>query len=179
MKKNNKGFTLTELIVSVAIFGILSVAVLGFVYASSRSYSSVYSSIGLQAESQLALNQVKERLIDCNGAVSFHEDAASSTLRVVCITDSDGDGESESVCHAFRYLVEDGRLYYRLFEGEGDFGGGVDGWEPVAGGLTEFNYTRERDAATVTMSFERRGKTYSGAEVVSLRNSPSGGGEGG
>lgn len=167
MKKNNKGFSLMELIVSVAIFGVLSATVLGFVYSGSRSYSSIYTSLGLQSESQLALSQVSERLMDCNGSLSFEESADGAAL-YIHRTDSAGEKE----CQIFRFRAEDGVLYY-ICAAEGEApGAGEDGWEPVAAHMTGFDYSREQNAVTVSMSFERRGKTYEASEVVSLRNSP-------
>ena len=58
MKTDNRGFTLTELIVCIVIFSIVLLAVFGFMVAGARSYSNVDSRVARQLKSQLALGQI-------------------------------------------------------------------------------------------------------------------------
>ena len=69
MKTDNRGFTLTELIVSIAIFAIVAAAAYGFMVAGANSYSSVSDALSRQLRSQMTFSQIENRLIDCNSAV--------------------------------------------------------------------------------------------------------------
>ena len=50
----NSGFTLVELIIAIAIVGILGTAVFGFMTVGSRNFSEGRTEVSLQSESQLA-----------------------------------------------------------------------------------------------------------------------------
>ena len=67
MKTNNKGFTLAELLVSVAIFGVVLAAAFGFMLTSAKSYNKVNDRLEIQTQSQMALNLIEEYVIDCAG----------------------------------------------------------------------------------------------------------------
>lgn len=62
--KNPKGYSLIELIVVVAILAIVGTAVFGFFLTSSRLYKNDSDEVNLQYESQLAVNQLENLLID-------------------------------------------------------------------------------------------------------------------
>ncbi len=69
--KNPKGYSLIELIVVVAILAIVGTAVFGFFLTSSRLYKNDSDEVNLQYESQLAVNQLENLLIDATTAVSY------------------------------------------------------------------------------------------------------------
>ena len=64
MRRNNKGFSLVELIVALAIFAIAGVAVFGFMVNSSRLYQRTNVEVKLQYEQQLAVNQIRDMYHD-------------------------------------------------------------------------------------------------------------------
>ena len=70
-KRENKGFSLVELIVVIAIFSVVSVAVGGFLFAASRSYSINAGELNLQDEAQLVANQVQEMVLDTAYGISY------------------------------------------------------------------------------------------------------------
>lgn len=172
-KKNNRGFTLVELLVSLAILMVLSAAVLGFVSSASSSYSSIFSNVNLQFESQVVMAQVQEYLVDCNGGLCFVSDGGGSTLTVV---DRDDSG---CTAHVFRFDAASGDLYYSKRNISTDGGSPVmEAGEEyfLSGRVTDFAVslpqTDSADAADVTLSFAVRGKSYTGTQTVALRNGP-------
>lgn len=71
MRKNQKGFTIVELLIAVAILSIVVAAVCGFILVGSRSYAAGNSDINVQQEAQLALNQMSDVLIDTTRSVTY------------------------------------------------------------------------------------------------------------
>ena len=70
-KRENKGFSLVELIVVIAIFSVVSVVVGGFLFAASRSYSINANELNLQDEAQLVANQMQEMILDTSYGISY------------------------------------------------------------------------------------------------------------
>lgn len=80
MKRDQKGFTIVELLIAVAILSIVVASVCGFILVGSRSYAAANSDINVQQESQLALNQMSDLLIDTTRSVTYTGfDAVSGT----------------------------------------------------------------------------------------------------
>ncbi|MEG1848279.1 MAG: prepilin-type N-terminal cleavage/methylation domain-containing protein [Lachnospiraceae bacterium] len=67
----NKGFTLIELVVSIAILGVVGLAVMGFMTTGSRTYTNVNEEVDLQYEAQLSVNQLRDLIIDANRGVAY------------------------------------------------------------------------------------------------------------
>ena len=80
LRKNNRGFTLVELIVSTAILGIIAVAAGAFMVAGTRTYSSLNYTVRLQYEAQLAMAQLQEYTIDCTEGIAW--DASETKLYI-------------------------------------------------------------------------------------------------
>ena len=70
-KRENKGFSLVELIVVIAIFSVIGVAVGGFMMAASRSYAVNANELNLQEEAQLVANQMQEMILDTAYGISY------------------------------------------------------------------------------------------------------------
>ena len=66
MRTGNKGYTLFELMVSVAIFALIMVGIISLMRTSSIFYMGGQSEVRLQEEAQIALNQIEDLLIDTN-----------------------------------------------------------------------------------------------------------------
>lgn len=67
----NKGFSLVELIVAMAILSIVGTAVIGFCLAGTNSYKTVSADVDLQYEAQLSLNQLEDLIIDATRGVVY------------------------------------------------------------------------------------------------------------
>ncbi len=106
MLKNNKGFTMVELVVSIAVLSLLSIGVTSLMTTGARNYSTVNTLVNLQYESQMALAQVQEYAIDCNYAINWND--TDNTLTIV----NKGDADFDFVYHVFRLDNTDNTLYY-------------------------------------------------------------------
>lgn len=96
MRKNQKGFTLVELIIAVAILAVVTLAVSGFIVVGSRSYTSANTDIMLQQDAQLALNQMSDVIIDTTESISYSGLVGGSMQTV--LKDSEFSGEATDKC---------------------------------------------------------------------------------
>lgn len=69
--KANKGFSLVELIIAVAILVIVIGSVCSFIVISSRNYANGNNDISVQQEAQLALNQMSDVIIDATRSINY------------------------------------------------------------------------------------------------------------
>lgn len=72
IKKNNLGFTLVELICAIAILAIISVSIVTFITVSSTSFKESNTEVNLQYETQVAVNRIKDLIMDTNRAVCYY-----------------------------------------------------------------------------------------------------------
>lgn len=70
--KNNKGFTLIELIVALAVMSIVMVEIFTLMSNSSVLYRKGSAEVDLQAEAQQLIQQMEELMIDCNNSISIN-----------------------------------------------------------------------------------------------------------
>jgi len=147
--KNKKGFSIIEMLVSFAIFGILSVALVGFLSMSSRSYRRTHDLVNLQVEHQIVMNMLNEYIIDCDEEIII----ADNMLTIV------SRGETSL------FTLEDGGLFMNGF--------------PVSRHATAFaveiDVQNMFTLVNVTMTFSPTNpqdtRTYTATRTIALRNS--------
>lgn len=88
MRKDQRGFTIVELLIAIAILSIVVAAVCSFILVGSRSYASANSDISVQQEAQLAMNQMSDVLIDTTRSVNY-VGYDSSDRSVLALKDSE------------------------------------------------------------------------------------------
>lgn len=88
MRTGNKGYTLFELMVSVAIFALIMVGIISLMRTSSIFYMGGQSEVRLQEEAQIALNQIEDLLIDTNDKVATVD--GTDGARVYSVHKADG-----------------------------------------------------------------------------------------
>lgn len=71
VRKDQKGFTLVEVLIATAILSIVVLTVCTFIVVGSRSYATANSDINVQQEAQLALNQMSDVMIDTTRSVNY------------------------------------------------------------------------------------------------------------
>lgn len=74
MRKNNKGFSLVELIVTFAIISIIGLAVFGFMSVSNRQFRTVSTDVGLQYDQQVVVNQIRDYILESSDAIFYDND---------------------------------------------------------------------------------------------------------
>ena len=173
MRNNDRGFTLVELIVSIALLGIIAVAAAGFLVTGTRTYTNVNYSVRLQYETQLAMNQIQDYVINCSQGIAW-----------------DGDGSTCSTLYIVNSDKTEKKISFSSTDGTLSFGQGIaaETDSVIASDLmaenvtafsvtfspapTEQNKTTTAAAATVTLTMERGGKSYTGTQTIALRNKP-------
>lgn len=103
MKNDNRGLSLAELVVSLAIFAIVLTSVFSFMLAGSKAYTNISDRLSLDLDAELLMNQLTEYLIDCNGTVYYHD----HNLYVV---NQEEDGSYTAQVFAFR--PDDKAIYF-------------------------------------------------------------------
>lgn len=69
---DNKGLSLVELIITMAICGFVSIAILAFLRSGSIFYTRINAEVELQMEAQTTYNQIRDNIMNTEvGAVSF------------------------------------------------------------------------------------------------------------
>lgn len=71
--KNSKGFTLIEVVVGMAIMGVVAMVVTMMLTAGTNMFVSVYSRSGLMFRSQVASLQIRDIFTDCEGIASLDD----------------------------------------------------------------------------------------------------------
>lgn len=183
--KNNKGFTLSELLVSAAIFGIVLAAIFGFMLASAKSFNKVNDRVEIQGASQAALNLLEEYAIDCSGGIAFMD--SSSSLYIFGAAETTGE---ETNCNVDIFRLNEGVLEYGKTEAT------LTDFDEVTNTAT-YSFTTPADSAfykvaaktvnfAVTLSeknnavssveimigMKNRSADYSGSKNIALRNTP-------
>lgn len=69
-KRNNKGYTLVEMLITLAIFGIIMVGIAMMMRTTSISYLKGSREVAMQTEVQIVANQVEELLVDATTGFS-------------------------------------------------------------------------------------------------------------
>ncbi|MGM9521966.1 MAG: prepilin-type N-terminal cleavage/methylation domain-containing protein [Oscillospiraceae bacterium] len=167
MKENNKGFTLVELIVSVAILGIVALAAGGFMIAGSRAYSNLSYTLRLQYESQLIMEQVQEYLVDCSAGMAWD----GNTLYVV--DNDDSVPSSTKKVYVFTWDSTDQTIRFNSGAAAENISG-ITAIDLMAEhvSLMQVEFADSQREVTVKLKMERNGKSYEAQQVIALRNQP-------
>lgn len=128
----NKGFTLIELIVTIAIIAIFSGVVLTFISTGSNTYRSTSSSAKVQMETQETFDQIEELIIDVNRSLYYANgsgdslgaeikndikqsggaDSTGDKTFIICNEYKNGTGSSQYICDVLDWDKDDATIYY-------------------------------------------------------------------
>lgn len=182
--KNNKGYTLVELLVTLAVFAIIMAEVGSMMMNSSRLYRNGTYEVELQTEAQQIVQQMEELLIDVTCSVSVDYQPTLSSDFITISNNSHGlDGDGDSTIF---YITVDkdpdlgyGTLYFSKTSS-------VPGETPVTNirmaeyvqsiSLNMEAYTSDVVTLNVSMNNGRYG--YQASQDIYLRNGVGSGGGG-
>ena len=156
--KTNKGYTLAELLVAIAIFSIVMLSIVTVMRNVSISYRNESKEVELQESAQILLSQVEDLLVDCQKCKNLGG--------VIEITDS---SSASGVVHSLK--VEDGSVWYQY---------GSSSYEELAKNVDSFtitdlqsNHGDNKCKVTVSMVANVAGSknyTYTATKDVVFRN---------
>lgn len=199
LNQKNKGFSLVEVLIAVAILAIISGSTLLFMRQSSLTYNKTVSDVEVQTEAQLTANAITDRVIDCETQLKFYDGHESTTV--------DSSGSSVTVFDSYTvkykvdgttYTVEDHVLqltnadsatqavifwdkdreviYYNETAWDGSAWTSFDEnkAELIASGVTLFDVHTEKLEKQKILEFDveysNKGKKYKGSYQVHMRN---------
>ena len=195
MRIGKKGFTLVEIIVSLAIMSIVAGAVGAFVIAGNNSYMRGNRELTLQEEAQLTANQLIDLIIDVERGINFQTTIGSAV-------DEEGHIVADNVPAAELILRNNDNVYmvrwqggsgydsanqlylYEASNGGKDSDGNMIWGDPVSAApslmaeyVTAFNIDLtdlDKRKVKLEMKFSYQDKTYDISETIKLRNDLSG-----
>ena len=195
-KNNNRGFTLIELIITVAIIAIFSGVILTFIGTGSNTYRSTSNSAKVQMEAQETADSLEDLIIDANysidyqsasgGAITNDIDGDSGTgdkVLIICNKSNSGDdstgnagsGDSGSAGYIYDILYwnrTEQKIYYSQNK-TGSVSSGTSG-SVLAEGITDFQADVSKAASDKIVRFQlgiKRGtKEIKTLHSVTLRN---------
>ncbi len=106
LKRDNAGFTLVELVATIAIFAIASTAIFGFLNIATRSYGKGNNEVELQYEAQLAANQLMNLIIDTKKGITY-EYVTDSAARGTITSDAGIPAEAEITSKIITLYADD------------------------------------------------------------------------
>ncbi len=183
--KNNHGFTLVELIVTMAVFALVMVQVGAIVANCSKLYKKGISHVGLQSEAQRVIQLTEELMIDATESISANASATypgSDDISIVTNTVDGGHYQYDIYLKKDNVSDETGKVYLKKTE----IGGSTIADQVMAENIKSIscnmsNYASD-DRVTVSVTMKSGEYEYDCVDIkdIYLRNqigSGSGGGD--
>lgn len=178
--RNNKGFSMVELLVAFGIMGVIVTTVGYMMTTSSKTYSSLSTEAQLQSEAQLVANAISELAIDSFDAgnameadyTTKNDTGISDTSRLVLL--------SRTKTVNTRYYITLNRtkkeleLYSQTYDASSKTYSSLDGPSLLGQYLDNFEVSLDRVKDENIISFKlvytKNGKSYTGDYQVLMRN---------
>ncbi len=152
----NAGFTLVELIIVMAIMGLVGLAVAGFIGTSANQYKSASKEVDLQYESQIVMNQLGDLVQSATKVTTYKSTATTGEVLKIDIQ------KDTTVYHI--YMDYDSNELY-LKKNDGDL-------ELMAEYIEDFSSSIDKDKNSVNfdVDFKNDDKTYNSTQNFTMRN---------
>ncbi len=160
---SNKGFSLTELIISIAILGLISTVMVSLMTVGGTTFSKVNFQVNMQYDSQIALAQMGDYIIDCNNEISWSEG-------VLTVTTTLDDGSDDSTI----FTLHNNKIFYSKGATADDYSIVVENVSSldITINSEEINGAKIANSITMTLVLEGNGDSHTATQTISLRNKP-------
>jgi prepilin-type N-terminal cleavage/methylation domain-containing protein len=156
LKKDSRGLSLLELVISIAILAILSAMLTQLVIVGSRMYRKQQTEVALQTNSQIIIGTIAEYVQDCTKMPVIVDNEKTDTLTIKNTSVADGrnitfslDGDELKLTQNDKPLPNDHILMK---------------------GVTIFDVTSSGKTVTVNFSLKVWGRTEEYTTVIYMRN---------
>lgn len=179
IKSDNRGFSLIELLVAIAIASIVGVAVFGFMITGARSFQRTSADVNVQHESQLVMNQIQDMLVDTNVGVEYTEDETQSVLTMYNYDAQDPNKRVYEVV----YRPVDKRIFYNEYSPIASEDSGIRSVSKGSALYTEqllgeniehfsadLSALEKKRVVRIDLTVKRSSSDYSSSSNVTLRN---------
>lgn len=100
IKKDNKGFTLVELIVCILMLSMITGMIVIFVVSSNNSYNLIYDEVNMQTEADIAMTYINEIAVEAKDYVATAPYTISGvTYKALCMEASDPESVADAYCY--------------------------------------------------------------------------------
>lgn len=108
--KNNKGFSLVELLVSIAVGGIVLIVIGSFISSGTGFFNKQSDSLDIQNELQVASNRITDSLMEATSLIVKNEGEAGNRILTIYTGDF-SDKESKIKPKCIIWNEKDGSLF--------------------------------------------------------------------
>lgn len=185
----NRGFTLVEVIVTIAIMSIVGGAIASFVVVSQNNYNYGAAETDLQYEAQLLANQLQDLIIDTARGISYQYNGAmvdGSQTGGFLVDDSEIIGETavstkelyiydKDSYYKLNWNRDERKIYYSEYAADAHKTL-IEGPELMAEFVTAFSVDLREVASNRTVKYyitfqkEGTGREYTTTHKIKLRN---------
>ena len=185
-RRTNGGFTLVELIISIAILSMVIATACAFMVFGAKSFFAVNERVELSYSSGQALSQISEKVINSNGMIIYKKDPGSADFKLYLIQTTAWDSALKPSLYkisCYTYDHSAGTISYKE-SGEAAFGVGT-GEDDIAFGtehvlcsnivgasLTANPSNHKLYGLNIALNLEKKDKKYNAKRDISPRNHP-------
>jgi|GEM_PF-307755 len=185
---SNKGFTLVELIIGVAILAIVTAAIAGFMVTGTKNYTNANTEVTIQEEAQLAVNQMADIIIDAARSVSYVENGDNRILVIYNGEEKETVSPSGAVSTSIEKRYSNEKNYYFKYDSDlkevSYIEFGVEYNQPsedsaaveclLAEDVTDFtadlSMLESKRVVGLSITVERRNRKYTANSNITIRN---------
>ena len=160
--QQDKGFTLVELMIAIAIAAVIILAITTLMEWSSKGYQNAQEELDVQMETQMVVNMIGDRILEGN-----HAEFSNNTLTIYSINETDNTIKNKNVI----WLDLSSNCLY-LFEGAGNASVtlAADKESLFAQNVNGFYAEISKNKVTIQLTIQKAKKTVIVEQKIKMRN---------